>query len=125
MDTRIARALSRGHLIDITTTGRQTRLPRRIEIMFHNIGGRIYISGMPKADRKRSWLRNLEADPRMTVHLKGAVLADLPARARVIDDPAERWTVMPAIAAAWRRTDVENMVRWSPLIEVTLDERAA
>jgi ABC-type taurine transport system substrate-binding protein len=32
---------------------------------------------------------------------------------------------MPAIAAAWRRTDVENMVRWSPLIEVTLDERAA
>ncbi len=45
MDERIQRALSRGHRIDITTTGRRSGAPRRIEIVFHNIDGRIYISG--------------------------------------------------------------------------------
>ena len=49
MDERIQRALSRGHRIDITTTGRKTGAPRRIEIVFHNIDGRIYISGIPFA----------------------------------------------------------------------------
>jgi deazaflavin-dependent oxidoreductase (nitroreductase family) len=125
MDDRIVRALSRGHRIDITTTGRRTGLPRRIEIMFHNIGGRIYISGLPRASHKRAWLLNLEADPRLTVHLTGAVRADLPATARVIDYEAERRSIMPVIAAVWRRDDVENMVRWSPLIEVTFTDEAA
>ncbi len=125
MDERIDRALARGHTIDITTTGRRTGAARRIEIVFHNIGGRIYISGMPRADRKRSWLYNLEADPRLTLHLKGAVMADLPAHARVIDDESERREIMPTIAANWNRTDVEFMIRWSPLIEVTVDSKAA
>ena len=82
-------ALERGHTIDITTTGRQTRRSRRIEIVFHNIGGRIYISGTPSRNR-RSWLANLEADPHMTFHLKGKVKADLPATARIIDQEGER-----------------------------------
>lgn len=125
MDERVARALSRGHLIDITTSGRRTGLPRRIEIVFHNIDGRLYISGIPRRGRKRSWLLNLAADPRLTLHLKGVVSADLAAHARVIDGEAERRAIMPAIAAAWRRTDLEEMVRWSPLIEVTVDDLAA
>ncbi|HKV88479.1 MAG TPA: nitroreductase/quinone reductase family protein [Candidatus Dormibacteraeota bacterium] len=116
----IQRALERGHTIDITTTGRQTGERRRVEIVFHNIGGRIYISGTP-SPRKRSWLANLEADPTLTFHLKGKVLADLPARARVIADTAERRVVLPHIARAWRRDDVDRMVLQSPLIEVTFD----
>ena len=40
-------ALERGHTIDITTTGRRSGEPRRIEIVFHNVDGRIYISGVP------------------------------------------------------------------------------
>ena len=43
MDPAIRQALSRGQVIDITTTGRRTGIPRRIEIVFHNIDGRIYI----------------------------------------------------------------------------------
>jgi len=125
MDEHHARALARGHTIDITTTGHKTGLARRIEMVFHNVAGRIYISGLPRADRKRSWLCNLEADQRLTFHLKGAVTADLPARARVIDDEAERRAIMPTIAANWGRTDVEFMVRWSPLIEVSFDDKAA
>jgi deazaflavin-dependent oxidoreductase (nitroreductase family) len=116
-------ALERGQTIDITTTGRHSGKPRRIEIVFHNIGGRIYISGMPRRE-KRNWLLNLEADPRFTFHLKGRTHADLPAVARVIDDEAERREVLPHVARAWRRNDVDVMVRYSPLIEVTLPNRA-
>jgi deazaflavin-dependent oxidoreductase (nitroreductase family) len=117
-------ALTRGHTIDITTTGRQSGQPRRIEVVFHSFGGRLYISGLPRKQR-RSWLANLDADPRMTFHLKGPVEADLPARARIITDPAEREEVLRRIAQAWRRTDIDTMVRWSPLIEVQIDGLAA
>ncbi|HEX7497786.1 MAG TPA: nitroreductase family deazaflavin-dependent oxidoreductase [Candidatus Limnocylindrales bacterium] len=121
MDDSIRRALTEGGTIDITTTGRLSGQPRRIEIVFHVIGGRIYISGMPRADRKRRWLSNLEADPRLTVHLKRGVTADLPATARVVTDMAERRAILEHVARAWRRTDVDAMVAHSPLIEVTID----
>jgi deazaflavin-dependent oxidoreductase (nitroreductase family) len=119
MDDRIRRALSRGHLIDITTTGRRTGKARRIEIVFHNFGGRIYISGMP--GHPRAWLANLAAHPDFTFHLKGAVSGDLPARARVISDPAERRAVIEQVANAWRRRDIDAMVATSPLVEVEID----
>ena len=73
MDDQIRRALSHGHRIDITTTGRRSGQPRRIEIVFHNFGGRLYITGTPRADRTRAWLLNLEADPHFTFHLKGTL----------------------------------------------------
>jgi deazaflavin-dependent oxidoreductase (nitroreductase family) len=120
MDDAIRRALSRGEVIDITTTGRQTGAPRRIEIVYHVIDGRIWISGMPRRER-RSWLANLEADPRLTVHLKGSVTADLPATARIVDDPDERRRVLAGVASAWNRADVDAMVAYSPLIEVVVD----
>ncbi len=125
MDPVVARELERGQVIDITTTGRRSGRPRRIEIVYHNVGGRIFISGIPRADRRRSWIANLEADPRLTVHLKGSVAADLPARARIVTDEAERRQILPSVARAWGRTDVEEMVRHSPLIEVTFDGLAA
>ena len=119
MDDAIRRALSRGHLVDITTTGRTSGLPRRIEIVFHVIGGRIYISGRPSS-RKRAWLANLEHDPNLTFHLRGPVRADLAAVARPIEDETERRTILEHVARAWNRTDVDTMVAQSPLIEVTL-----
>jgi deazaflavin-dependent oxidoreductase (nitroreductase family) len=119
MDDIISQALAHGGTIDITTTGRRTGLPRRIEIVFFNFGGRLYISGMPSR-RRRSWLANLEAQPAFTFHLKSRVSADLPATAREITDPAERRDVLAKVARAWRRTDVDAMVAYSPLVEVTI-----
>jgi deazaflavin-dependent oxidoreductase (nitroreductase family) len=113
-------ALEHGHTIDITTTGRTSGKPRRLEIVFHNIDGRIYISGVPSRNR-RSWIANLDANPAMTFHLKGRVSADLPATGRIIDDETERREILPHIARTWGRKDLETMVRYSPLIEVTLD----
>lgn len=126
MDDRTSRALSRGHVIDITTTGRRSGKPRRVEIVFHNIGGRLYISGMPRSDRERAWLLNLASDPRMTFHLKGAVSADLPATARVITDPGERRALADWIVAnAWKQQDVDAMTAYAPMIEVTILDKAA
>ena len=112
-------ALSRGGLVDITTTGRKSGKKRRLEIAFHNIDGRLYISGMP-SPRRRNWLSNLDANPNFTFHLKGHVKADLPAKARIIDGVEERREVLPHVARAWRRNDLDRMVEQSPLIEVLL-----
>jgi deazaflavin-dependent oxidoreductase (nitroreductase family) len=121
MDDTIRRALARGHRIDITTTGRKTGTPRRIELVFHNLDGRIVISGIPFPGRTRGWIYNLEADPRITVHLKGPIAhADLEGTARVITDPAERRAILTGVARNWGRTDLDAMVADSPLIEVTV-----
>ncbi len=116
----LAGTLAHGGLVDITTTGRRTGERRRIEIAIHNVEGHLFISGMP-SPRRRSWLANLDADPRLTLHLRDGAGSDLPATARVIEDESERRSIMPAIARAWGRSDIDEMVRHSPLIEVTLD----
>jgi deazaflavin-dependent oxidoreductase (nitroreductase family) len=120
MDASIRAALAHSGIIDITTTGRRTGEPRRIEIAYHAIDGRIYISGMPRADRVRRWLMNLQAEPRFTFHLKGAVQADLRATARIITDEAQRRAILEHVARAWSRTDLDAMVAHSPLVEVTI-----
>jgi len=122
LDPKIQQALSGGGVIDITTVGAKTGKPRRIEIVFHTIEGKVYISGMPGFPR--GWLANLAANPSFTFHLKRAVKADLPATARIISKEAERREVLPHIARAWKRKDLDNMVNTSPLIEVTLDGAA-
>jgi len=123
LDGRIKTALARGGTIDITTIGRKSGRTRRLEIVFHNIDGRIYISGQPSPTR-RSWLANLAANPGFTFHLKGAVRADLLATARIIDKEDERRRILAEVARNWRRTDVDRMVLQSPLIEVVLDGAA-
>lgn len=122
MDETIQRALRRGHRIDITTTGRRTGRPRRIEVVFHNFDGRLYISGRPG---RRAWYANLLADGHMTFHLKSIVKADLPAIARPITDEAERREVFSLIKQVWTGLDEELMVRRSPLVEVTIEALAA
>jgi deazaflavin-dependent oxidoreductase (nitroreductase family) len=118
----IRRLLDRGGLIDITTIGRRSGEPRRLEIVFHNIDGRLVITGQPSR-RTRAWIHNLEADPRMTFHVKGPITADLPAHARVITDPEERRATADWITRnAWPRMDTASMAAYSPMIEVTLDE---
>lgn len=112
-------ALTRGGVIDITTRGRNSGVERRIEIVFFNIGGRVYISGMPGP---RSWYANLLADPHFTLHLKGRVEADLPAIARPITDEPERRTLLTHITRQWRReSQLDDFVARSPLIEVTFE----
>ena len=104
--------------MDITTIGRRSGEPRRIELVYHNVDGRILISGKPGFPR--SWIANLKAEPRFTFHLKRGVRADLPAKARVITDRAERERLLRPIAEGWRM-DLGVMVASAPLVEVTFD----
>jgi len=120
MDPTIRAALDRGGIIDITTIGRRSGDPRRIEIALHSVDGRLVISGMPMRERTRAWIRNLEADPRLTIHLKQGPVADLPATARIVTDEAERRELLVHVARSWGRTDVDAMVAWSPLIELAI-----
>jgi len=115
----VQNALARGGLIDLTTHGRLTGEERRIEIVFFNFDGRLYISGMPG---RRAWYANIIADSRVTIHLKRGVTADLPAKARPITDPSERTALLTSITRVWKREgELDRFVAASPLIEVTLD----
>jgi hypothetical protein len=121
-DPRIQRALTRGHRVDITTVGRKTGRHRRIEIVFHNIDGRVVISGMPG---RRDWYANLLANPSFTFHLTGPIQADLPALARPITEPVDRREVMERVTQNWGATDrLELFLRRSPLVEVTFPASA-
>lgn len=115
---RVTETLKHGETMDITTIGRKSGEPRRIELVYHNVDGRIVISGRPGFPR--SWVANLRANPRLTFHLKRSVQADLPATARVITDRAERERLLRPIARLWR-IDHALMVRSAPLVEVTFD----
>src|SRR5262245_32641095 len=119
MDAQVKRALEQGDVIDITTTGRKTGRPRRIEIRFHTIDGQLYITGTP--GRPRDWYANLLAHPELTFHLKRGARADLPASATPIRDQARRRAIITAIhqqRGVYR--DVEAWIERSPLVAVDL-----
>lgn len=118
MDERIRQALAQERTIDITTIGRQSGEPRRKEMWFHNIDGKIYITGTPG---KRDWYANLVAHPDFIFHLKEQVTADLPARAKPITDLATRRAVFSHVLDQ-RRSDSAELEKWleaSPLVEVS------
>src|SRR3979411_1553646 len=101
LDDKVRDALSRPMtVVDISTTGRKSGQERRLEIVLHNIGGNLYISGQPSRTR-RSWLANLDANPKFTLHIKRGGRADLPATAREITDPKERRQVLAEVAKHW------------------------
>ena len=127
MDENTSKALHQSQVIDLTTTGRRSGQPRRIEIFLHDRDGLLFISGMPMADRTRDWIHNITAEPRVVLHLKQTLAADVPATARVVTDPAERRPLIDAAARQWGRTDVNEMMQHSPLIVLTVpdaDEQA-
>jgi hypothetical protein len=117
--------------IDITTTGRRSGELRRIEIVFYRLGDDIYLSGIP-GPKPRDWLVNLAVRPGFTFHLKHGVVADLPATATVIVDPAERRRVLGVFVeefnrrrgpdSPWPEGVLDEWVERSPLAKVTFSE---
>jgi deazaflavin-dependent oxidoreductase (nitroreductase family) len=131
-DVRQALAISRSapmeeRTIDITTTGRRSGEPRRIETVFNRFEDSIYLSGVP-GPRPRAWLLNLTAEPHFIFHLKHGVVADLPATATVIADPAERRRILAQFVedfnirngpdSRWPTAVLEDWVARSPLAKV-------
>ena len=117
MDDATRKALARDRVVDITTIGRKSGQPRRIEIWYHRVGGRYYLSGLPG---RRDWYANVLENPRFTFHLKQSSLASLAAVATPITDPAERRRIFAEIVSNPRH--YEKWVEGSPLVEVTFPE---
>ena len=103
--------------IDITTTGRQSGRPVRIEIWWFRIDGRFIITGTPGP---RDWFANVLADSRMTIHAAGH---DLPATATSITDPEFRRAIVTDPQTSWYtdQVELEAMVDSAPMIEIMLD----
>jgi hypothetical protein len=121
MDERVRRALASDRTIDITTTGRSSGLPRRIETWFYRVGDQIYLTGSPG---RRDWYANLLAYPDFTFHLKQSVAADLPARATPVPDPAVRRAIFERILSDLDGTqDREAWLEGSPLMAVDFNDR--
>jgi deazaflavin-dependent oxidoreductase (nitroreductase family) len=118
MDDAVRSALGVDELIDITTTGRSSGQPRRIEIWFHVIDDAVYLSSMPG---KRSWNANLVANPGFTFHFKQSLVRDVAARATAITDPAIKRDVFAKMKNAESRMahmDIDVWVAESPLVLV-------
>lgn len=135
-DVRRALAIDRSstlqdRTIDITTTGRRSGQPRRIEIVFYRFEETVYLSGIP-GPRTRDWLANLTATPQFIFHLKHGVTADLPAVATVITDPTERRRVFTQFVeefnhrqgpdSPWPKAVLDEWVEGSPLARVRFAE---
>lgn len=125
--TAIRDALRKDRTIDIITLGARTGLPRKTEIWFTNVNGRIIICGTPDAKggkgqySPRDWLANLRANPDFTFCLKESVKIELPAKAVEIVDPEDRRYLMSAPETKWYRDQVdsiEDLVNESPIVEV-------
>jgi deazaflavin-dependent oxidoreductase (nitroreductase family) len=117
LDEAVQLALENDRTVDITTAGRNSGEPRRIEIWRYRYDDRTFLSGSPGT---RDWYANLLANPEFTFHLKGSAQADLPAVARPITDEAERRQVIAGILEDLGRGS-GNLVEWvasSPLAEV-------
>ncbi len=131
MNDEIKEALSKDRTIDIQTVGAKTGLPRKIEIWFTNVNGRIIICGTPNAKgvegsrTPRDWLANLKANPEFTFCLKESIKVELTARAVEVVDPEDRRYLMSAPETKWYRdqvNSVDELVEHSPIVEVFFED---
>jgi deazaflavin-dependent oxidoreductase (nitroreductase family) len=120
MDEQIKQALRTDRVIDMTTIGRASGQPRRLEMWFHNLDDQIYITGTPGT---RDWYANLVANPAFTFHLKGSATADLAAHATPVTDAAERRSILSRILPKIGHPDSEldTWVAESPLVAVAFE----
>ena len=122
MNEKTIDGLSVNITVDITTIGRKSGKPRRIEIWSHCFDDRLIITSSPG---KRSWYANLIANPHFTYHLKGHTHRDVPAIAKPITNEDERRAILSRlkeVSPYWdRHMDViEDWVQGSCLVEVML-----
>lgn len=122
----IDEALEVAGIADITTTGRKSGRPHRIETAFHSFDGELYLTGKPGFPR--DWMANLRANPSFALHLKRGVEADLAARATEITDPVERAGVLYRILTeSWDTPEDKAkavLPRWvegSPLVRFVVE----
>jgi deazaflavin-dependent oxidoreductase (nitroreductase family) len=112
-------ALAEHQTIQITTHGRKTGRPRRVEIWWFRVDDRFIITGTPG---RRDWLANLDADPRLTIHVGGH---DIEATATRITDMSFRRKVFTRPQTSWYSSEAElnHLVMAAPMVEIHISDR--
>jgi deazaflavin-dependent oxidoreductase (nitroreductase family) len=110
--------LARHQTIRMTTIGRRSGKPRRVEIWWFRVDGRFVITG---TSGRRDWLANLVADPRLTVHVAGH---DIEATATRITDASFRRKVFTRPQTSWytSQAELDHLVESAPMVEIHLSD---
>ncbi|MFP5333117.1 MAG: nitroreductase/quinone reductase family protein [Acidimicrobiia bacterium] len=104
--------------VDLTTFGRQSGRPSRIEIWWFRFEDRFIITGTPG---RRDWMANVRARPEVVIHVGDL---DLAATVRPVTDMAFRRRFFTQPEVSWYRTQAQfdHLVNDAPMIEVLFDE---
>ena len=116
LDADLIRRLAATTTIDLTTIGRRSGRPSRIEIWWFRVEDRFIISGTPG---NRDWMANVRANPKIVIH---AADGDFPGTATIVDDRAFRRRFFTHSDVNWYRTqsDLDLLVETAPMIEISL-----
>ncbi len=110
-------SLAREPVLYLTTAGRRTGQPHRIEIWFAERDGRLYLlaGGRERAD----WVRNLRANPQVTVELGGESHVGMarPLEGGAAEDQLARQAVLDKYSG--RGEDLDDWGRTSLAVVIT------
>jgi deazaflavin-dependent oxidoreductase (nitroreductase family) len=94
-------------VIDLTTTGRVTGRPHRIEIWFAQDGRTLYL--LSGGGDRSDWVKNVAHTPEVVIH---AGDVDLAGRARIVLDPEEVVRAKDAVVAKYRPRYAGDLTDW-------------
>ena len=101
----------------VTTKGRRTGRPHRIEIWYAAAGETLYL--LAGGGRSSDWVQNALADPDVTVELDGTPHA---ARARVVDDAVEMERARSLVFDKYTPRSDDDLREWREVaLPVALD----
>jgi deazaflavin-dependent oxidoreductase (nitroreductase family) len=116
MDQATRDRLAQIRTIDLTTIGRRSGQPSRIEIWWFRFEDRFIITGRPG---KRDWFANVRVNPDVIIHADGD---DFPGKASVVTDQEFRRRMITTTKRNWysSQEELDRMIRTAPMIEVEL-----
>jgi deazaflavin-dependent oxidoreductase (nitroreductase family) len=101
----------------LTTTGRRTGQPHRIEIWYAADGERLYL--LAGGGRSSDWVRNLEAEPAVVVEVDGE---SHPARGRILGPGAEDERARTLVFDKYSARQEGDLTQWrQEALPVALD----
>lgn len=117
LDQQTIDHLATTRTIDLTTIGRRSGRPSRIEIWWFRVDGRFIISGTPGP---RDWLANIRGNPRVVI---STPRGDFAGRAVEVTEQDIRRGFFEAPDVGWYRTQSElsALVAEAPMVEIHLD----
>ena len=100
-------ALAQDDYCYLTTTGRRSGKPHRIEIWFAVDGDTLYL--LAGGGRSSDWVRNLSADSSVTVEVGGEGRS---ARARIVADAEEDSRARSLVADKYQVRTTDDLTSW-------------